>query len=150
MEDEQVTNPKFTEEVLFRTPGYVSWQGNNWVAHCSDYCAFIGYVGWRDLVELGIEDQFDNYTGFSKEELDVKIDNNYSLVVEGNPSVKEDDSETHYLHKGIARRAFKKIFKVDFDMKVNEAKLENGILTVIVERIIPEYQKPHSIQISDS
>ncbi|MCT1541475.1 MULTISPECIES: CbrC family protein [Lysinibacillus] len=76
MDDEQVTNPKFAEEVLFRTPGYVSWQGNNWVAHCSDYCAFIGYVGWRDLVELGIEDQFDNYTGFSKEELSASLMNN--------------------------------------------------------------------------
>ena len=86
--------------------------------------------------------------GFSKEELDVKIDNNYSLVISGNPALKEDGANVNYIHKGIARRSFQKIFRVDFDMKVNEAKLENGILTVIVEIIIPEHQKPHSIQIS--
>ncbi|KAB0443828.1 hypothetical protein D0439_09165 [Lysinibacillus fusiformis] len=74
--DEQITNPTFAEEVLYRTPGYVSWQGNNWVAHCSDYCAFIGYVGWSDMVELAIDDQFDNYTGFSLEELSASLMNN--------------------------------------------------------------------------
>jgi len=62
--------------VLYRTPGYVSWQGNNWVAHCSDYCAFIGYVGWSDMVERGIDDQFDNLTGFSQEELSASLMNN--------------------------------------------------------------------------
>ncbi|GED63583.1 CbrC family protein [Lysinibacillus fusiformis] len=74
--DEQITNPTLAEEVLYRTPGYVSWQGNNWVAHCSDYCAFIGYVGWSDMVELGIDDKFDNYTGFSLEELSASLMNN--------------------------------------------------------------------------
>uniref|UniRef100_UPI0020C015A9 CbrC family protein n=1 Tax=Lysinibacillus sp. D4B1_S16 TaxID=2941231 RepID=UPI0020C015A9 len=74
--DEQITNPTFTEEVLYRTPGYVSWQGNKWVAHCSDYCAFIGYVGWSDMVELAIDDQFDNYSGFSQEELSASLMNN--------------------------------------------------------------------------
>ncbi len=76
MDDEQVTNSAFIQEILYRTPGYVSWQGNNWVAHCSDYCAFIGYVGWSDIVELGIEDQFDNYTGFPKDELSASLTNN--------------------------------------------------------------------------
>lgn len=74
--DEKITNPTLAEEVLYRTPGYVSWQGNNWVAHCSDYCAFIGYVGWSDMVELGIDDKFDNYTGFSLEELSASLMNN--------------------------------------------------------------------------
>jgi len=74
--DKNVVNANFTEEVMCRTPGYVSWQGNNWMAHCSDYCAFIGYVGWSELVELGITEQFENYTGFSNEELSESLMNN--------------------------------------------------------------------------
>ncbi|WP_285396699.1 CbrC family protein [Lysinibacillus sp. fls2-241-R2A-57] len=74
--NENVVNSDFTEEVMCRTPGYVSWQGNNWMAHCSDYCAFIGYVGWSELVELGITEQFENYTGFSNEELSESLVNN--------------------------------------------------------------------------
>jgi len=74
--DENVVNPNYTEEVMYRTPGYVSWQGNNWVAHCSDYCAFIGYVGWRELLERGITEQFENFTAFSTIELSESLVNN--------------------------------------------------------------------------
>ncbi|GIN88073.1 hypothetical protein J6TS2_44590 [Heyndrickxia sporothermodurans] len=67
--DENVINREWTKEVLERTPGYVSWQGNNWLAHCQDYAQFIGYVGWEELVELGIENDFENFTDLPKENL---------------------------------------------------------------------------------
>ena len=50
------------DELFHRTPGYVSWQGENWLAHCNDYCAFIGDVGTKELEEMGIaEEVFEDY-----------------------------------------------------------------------------------------
>jgi hypothetical protein len=46
-----------TEELFKRTPGYVSWQEDYWLAHCNDYCAFISYVGIKELQEMGIIDE---------------------------------------------------------------------------------------------
>lgn len=48
-----------TEELFKRTPGYLSWQGENWLVCCDDYCAFIGPVGAQELQDMGI---FDDVT----------------------------------------------------------------------------------------
>lgn len=40
------------EELRLRTPGFVSWQGERWLAHCGDACAYLGPVGWDRLVDL--------------------------------------------------------------------------------------------------
>lgn len=54
--DEPTVNPDHTSELRLRTPSYVSWQGQVWPSHCGDYCAFIKYVGWKDLEEMGIDE----------------------------------------------------------------------------------------------
>ena len=46
-----------TDELFHRTPGYVPWQEGKWLAHCNDYCAFIGYVGIKELDEMGITEE---------------------------------------------------------------------------------------------
>ena len=61
---EKVDDPKKTEELFKRTPGYVCWQGENWLACCNDYCAFIGDVGTKELEEMGIAD--DVFTEYNK------------------------------------------------------------------------------------
>ena len=48
-----VDNDEAREELFCRTPGYVSWQGENWAACCNDYCEYIGAVGTEELEELG-------------------------------------------------------------------------------------------------
>jgi uncharacterized protein CbrC (UPF0167 family) len=35
----------------------VTWQGEYWLAHCNDYCAFIGDVGIKELEEMGIAEE---------------------------------------------------------------------------------------------
>ena len=45
------------DELLHRTPGYVSWQGEFWLTCCDDYCAYIGEVGTVELEEIGIADE---------------------------------------------------------------------------------------------
>lgn len=43
------------DELIHRTPGYSGWQQEYWLAHCDDFCAFVGYVGWKEILERGIE-----------------------------------------------------------------------------------------------
>lgn len=44
-------SPEKVEELTKRTPGYHGWQQEFWLAHCDDFCAFIGYVGWEEIKE---------------------------------------------------------------------------------------------------
>ena len=60
---DEVSDPAKLEELTRRTPGYHGWQQEYWVAHCDDYCAFIGYVGWDDLVKMGIDKQIEESYG---------------------------------------------------------------------------------------
>ncbi|MCL2526897.1 MAG: CbrC family protein [Defluviitaleaceae bacterium] len=45
------------EEITKRTPGYNGWQQEVWLAHCDDLCAFIGYVGWDEIKQMGLVDE---------------------------------------------------------------------------------------------
>ena len=51
-----IDNKEATKELFCRTPGYWSWQGENWVACCDDYAEFIDRVGTKELEEIGIAD----------------------------------------------------------------------------------------------
>lgn len=55
--EQGVSDPAKTDELLHRTPGYISWQGEYWLTCCGDYCAFIGDVGIKELEEMGIADE---------------------------------------------------------------------------------------------
>jgi hypothetical protein len=55
--EEGVQDPERLEELIYRTPGYRGWQQEYWRAHCGDYCAFLGYVGYRELKQMGIVEQ---------------------------------------------------------------------------------------------
>ncbi len=65
-------------------------------------------------------------------------------------SVKETDSETNdewTIHRGISYRKFNRKFTLADDIVVNDAKLENGLLTITLEQIVPEEKKPKIITI---
>lgn len=51
---DEIDAPEQLEELTCRTPGYCGWQQEYWRAHCGDYCAFEGYVGYEDLKALGV------------------------------------------------------------------------------------------------
>lgn len=51
---DEIGDPGKLEELTCRTPGYCGWQQEYWRAHCGDFCAFLGYVGYEDLKGLGI------------------------------------------------------------------------------------------------
>ncbi|MCC6467156.1 MAG: Hsp20 family protein [Alphaproteobacteria bacterium] len=54
---------------------------------------------------------------------------------------------THYLHRGIAGRAFERRFSLADYVKVSGANLANGLLTIDLVREVPETMKPRTIQI---
>jgi len=59
---EKINDLEKTKELYCRTPGYISWQGEYWLACCDDYCEFIGDVGTEELENLGVvEDVFAEY-----------------------------------------------------------------------------------------
>lgn len=81
--------------------------------------------------------------GFDKKDVDVTVDNG-TLVIKGEVNA-EENGET--LHKGIATRKFTRSFALGEFMEVISADFKNGMLSINVERIIPEDKKPKSIKI---
>ena len=52
-----VSDPAKRDELFHRTPGYLSWQGEYWLACCDDYCKYIGYAGIEELEKLGCKEE---------------------------------------------------------------------------------------------
>ena len=83
--------------------------------------------------------------GFSETDLDISQTEN-SLVVKGIGSTNDDT--VNYLHRGIANRSFERRFDLADHVKVTNANLDNGMLTIQLEREVPEALKPRQIEIS--
>ena len=66
--------------------------------------------------------------GFARSDLDITVQEN-ELRIRGNLKT-EQDSERTWLHRGIARRAFERTFKLADHVEVEAAGLEDGLLTV--------------------
>ncbi len=52
---EQVEKAEYIDELIHRTPGYFGWQQEKWLSHCGDFCAFIDYVGWKEIKDMANE-----------------------------------------------------------------------------------------------
>ena len=85
--------------------------------------------------------------GLSKNDLIIELtDGTLSVSHEGpNAEIVNDDNEVVY--QGIAQRAFKQQFTLAENVVVNGADLINGLLTINLEKIIPEEKKPRTIEI---
>lgn len=84
--------------------------------------------------------------GFTQEDLHVVLDKN-TLVVTGEKKRKETDDNVAYLHKGIGTRSFNKSFVLERYLVVEDVKLSDGILTIVLERVVPEEELPRVLQI---
>jgi molecular chaperone IbpA len=83
--------------------------------------------------------------GFKDAELDVELKDNV-LTVRGE-QVKPD-AEPEYLHKGISARNFVRTFTLADDVEVRAATVQNGILAVALEHVVPEEKQPKKIAIT--
>jgi molecular chaperone IbpA len=84
--------------------------------------------------------------GFGRDDIDVTAKEN-TLVVRGRVANGEDGGKT-YLHRGIAGRAFERSFELADHIEVAGADLENGLLSIDLERRVPEALKPRTIEIA--
>lgn len=87
--------------------------------------------------------------GFKEGDIEVVLEKN-QLSVKGNKAktISDLDSETVYLVHGISSRSFERTFTLAEHVSVSGAATEAGILTISLERVIPEESKPKKIQIS--
>ena len=82
--------------------------------------------------------------GFSKDDIEVEVADG-TLSVRSDKKEEPEDEFTY--HRGISYRKFERKFTLADDLVVNGAKLENGMLTVDLERIVPEEKKPRLISV---
>ena len=81
--------------------------------------------------------------GFSKDDIEIEVAENTLSV----RSDKKDETDEWTFHRGISYRKFDSKFTLAEDIVVNGAKLENGMLTIDLERIVPEEKKPRLIEV---
>jgi len=81
--------------------------------------------------------------GYKRDEIEITAEKN-SLKVTGKKAEKD---EREYLAKGIAGRFFTRQFVLSDTVVVQGAELADGILTVSLENVIPEEQKPRKVEI---
>jgi molecular chaperone IbpA len=84
--------------------------------------------------------------GFSEGEVSIEIENRV-LTISGN-KMHDLDNPKEYLHRGISNRNFVREFSLAEHVEVKSAINENGILSIGLERIIPEEYKPKKIAIN--
>lgn len=86
--------------------------------------------------------------GFKEDELDIEFKDNV-LTVKGEQAKKDETTnEIEYLHKGISARSFVRTFTLAENVEVKAATVQNGILAVALEHIVPEEKQPKKIAIT--
>ena len=76
--------------------------------------------------------------GFKKKEVNVYTQDG-KLFIEGQKEDKE--TETNYIHKGLAQRSFTRAWTLADDTEVRSVDFEDGLLTVKLGRIVPDHHK---------
>jgi molecular chaperone IbpA len=83
--------------------------------------------------------------GFSKEEINVEVDQD-QLIVRGTQQTEDTDGK-EYLHKGLASRNFEQSWTLAEYMEVKDAEVKDGMLIINIQRIVPEALQPRQIVI---
>ncbi|MBL97912.1 MAG: heat-shock protein [Legionellales bacterium] len=83
--------------------------------------------------------------GVKLADLDIEVAEGV-MTISHDPQLDEQDTN-RFVHRGISKRKFKRSFTLAEDVVVNGAKLENGMLYIALERIIPEEKQPRKIAI---
>ena len=87
--------------------------------------------------------------GFTEDQLDATVTEN-TLVVTGSQESSENTDTQTFLHRGIAARTFKRQFQLADHIKVQDASLAHGLLTIELMREVPEEKQPKQIAIKAS
>ncbi len=80
--------------------------------------------------------------GFKKNDINITLDNS-TLKIEGRNKVADDT----YIHKGLASRQFKREWSLGNYIEIEEVTMEDGILSVVMKKNLPEEMRPKKIKI---
>jgi molecular chaperone IbpA len=86
--------------------------------------------------------------GFKQSELNIVVEKN-TLTISGSAAEKDEKQTKSYLHRGIATRSFERKFSLADHVKVEDANLADGLLSLKLKREIPEASKPRKITINE-
>ena len=86
--------------------------------------------------------------GFNKKDINVTMENGI-LTIESVKDKQEQEVKDNegVLFRGISKRYFKRDFTVADDVEVKGAELKDGLLTISLEKIVPETKKLKTINI---
>ena len=76
--------------------------------------------------------------GFKAEEIEISTEQNILRVAS---KVAKRDTDRTYLHKGLSKRSFSNTWQLGDDVRVSSVDFADGLLTISLEKIIPEHQK---------
>ena len=82
--------------------------------------------------------------GFRPDQLGIEVKENV-LTVTGTKD--GDDANRTFLHRGLAERSFERRFQLADHIRVQDAELANGLLSITLQLEVPEAKKPKSIAI---
>ena len=85
--------------------------------------------------------------GFQQDDLDLQVEKGV-LTVSGSKRETSTDESVTFLHQGIAQRAFKLSFRLDDHIEIKGANLSNGLLSIDLQRVVPEEAKAKRIPIN--
>ena len=85
--------------------------------------------------------------GYSRDDIEVELKDSALTVRNKSKEQTVDEKGNGVIHKGISTRQFERAFTISEDIKVKDAELKNGLLTIDLERIIPDEKKPRLIEI---
>ena len=86
--------------------------------------------------------------GFSRDDVSVEFAEGILTIKSKDKKESEKkDEDGDVIHKGISKRYFSKSFTVSDDVEIKGAELKDGLLTVSMERIVPESKKARMIEI---
>jgi len=127
----------------------------------------VGFDRLFDLLEAGGRGETDSYppfdieqagedryritlavAGFRPDEIEIVAQSN-QLTVTGRKE-EEGADDGHFLHRGIATRAFERRFQLADFIVVEHAQFDNGLLRIALKREVPEAMKPRRIAIGDT
>ena len=84
--------------------------------------------------------------GFKPDEIEVSTEQNILRVTS---KVEKRDSERTYLHKGLSKRSFNNSWQLADDVRVSDVVFADGLMSISLEKIIPEHQKKTVYQIGE-
>ena len=82
--------------------------------------------------------------GFSKEEIEVVTERNVLTV----STHREGTDGREYTHRGLAQRTFARNWQLSDDVVVDSVDYQNGLLTVVLRKELPESQQRKILPIS--